>query len=139
MNYYYIKLSPYFGTYLLILSGFLVLISIAGFIFPVKVFQKWEKWTESNFFRFHGVGLIAGGFPLLNYRGTVSGTVLFIVGLIVIFTAPFIIIFPELFRKALDATKEEFSDNDKKAIVYTDSIIRILVSALMVYVVLSEK
>ncbi|MBP9024487.1 MAG: hypothetical protein KBH06_14895 [Spirochaetes bacterium] len=139
MNYYYLKLSPYFDTYLLILSGFLILISAAGFIFPVRIFQKWEKWTESRFFRFHGAALIAGGFPLLNYRGTVSGTALFIVGLIVIFTAPFIIIFPELFRKALDTTKDEFTEMDKKAIVYTDSIVRLFVSALMLYVVLSEK
>ncbi|HOH38355.1 MAG TPA: hypothetical protein PLV17_12170 [Spirochaetota bacterium] len=139
MNYYYLKLSPYFGNYLLILSGFLILISAIGLIFPLKTFQKWEKWTESRFFRLHGAALIAGGFPLLNYRGTITGTALFIVGLIVIFTGPFIIIFPELFRKALDTTKDDFTENDKKAIVYTDSIIRILISALMIYVILSEK
>jgi hypothetical protein len=59
---------------------------------PYKSFLTWKEWISCRFFRFHGAALIVIGFPLTIYNGYLS-SVIFLIGLVVVFTGPVILIY----------------------------------------------
>jgi hypothetical protein len=139
INSYYTTAAEYFPGYFFCLGAALFLFALSGFIRPLAVHSYWVRWTMSRFFRFHGILLVLGGIPLLHFRGTISGKILFAVGIITLITAPFIIIFPELFRQVFDETESTLTLDEKKTLVYADSFLRICISALLVFVAITHR
>ena len=133
----YSILSGYFPLYLRVISFALILISLFGYIRPLAAHDRWVKWVSCRFFRFYGLLLAVGTLPLLHFRETISGKILFVVGIITMISAPFIFLFPELFVQVFDENENEMTSEEKKALIYADSSIRLLVAFLMFFVSLN--
>lgn len=116
--------------YFLILIGSIqAIMAFAGFFFPLRIFLMWKKWVQNRFFPLHGIALIFVGLPLTVYNGYLA-RVIFIIGLIVVFTGPFILIYPEKFIKIFENSDELFNDRDIKAIIFLDAALRSAASGI---------
>jgi len=110
--------------FLILLGTTQSIIAVAEFISPLRSFLIWRMWILNRFFPIHGVALIFIGLPLTLYNGYLSG-VIFFIGLVVVFTGPFILIYPEKIRKALNNSGDTFKDNEIKIIIFLDAFLRI--------------
>lgn len=91
---------------------------------PLRSFLMWEKWVSSRFFPVHGLALIFIGLPLTVYKGYLS-SVIFYIGLLIVFTGPFILIYPEKIKNVFTDTENLLKDRDKKIMIYFDSVFRL--------------
>jgi uncharacterized protein YjeT (DUF2065 family) len=99
------------------------MMSLIELISPSRSFLMWGKWVSNRFFPAHGLALIFIGLPLTVYKGYLS-SVIFAVGLIVVFTGPFILIYPEKIRKVFNDSGNMFNDKEIRAMIYTDAFFR---------------
>ena len=91
---------------------------------PVKAYRYWRGWINNRFFPVHGIILMAGGFPLTIYSGYLSG-ILFFIGLFIVLTGPFILLYPEKIRKAFDEAEIDLTEGGIRKLIYFDSVMRI--------------
>ena len=110
--------------YLLVIFGSVqAIMALLGFCFPYRMFLMWKKWVLNRFFRLHGIILIFTGLPLTVYNGYLS-RIIFIIGLVVVFSGPFILIYPEKFISLFENSDELFSKNDIKVMIFLDAFLR---------------
>jgi hypothetical protein len=110
--------------YFLIIIGMTQsLLAIIGFFFPYRTFMVWKKWAMSRFFPMHGVTLILVGLPLTVYKGYMS-SIIFVIGLFIVFTGPFILIYPEKVKSIFEKSDEVFSSTEIKAMIFLDAFLR---------------
>ena len=110
--------------YLLVIIGSIqAIMALLGFFFPHRIFLMWKKWVLNRFFPLHGIVLIFTGLPLTVYNGYLSG-IIFIIGLVVVFSGPFILIYPEKLVKLFENSNELFSTKDIKVMIYVDAALR---------------
>mgnify|MGYP001769751166 CR=1 FL=1 len=107
----------FFGMFQLII-GFLEL------FLPVRLFKLWKMWTLSTYFPVHGIVLIAAGFPLLFYKGHLAA-IIFWIGVFMVLTGPFLLIYPEKIREVFKTAENDFTPRDLRIMVYVDSVIRL--------------
>ncbi len=119
------------NTYILGLGIALAALGTIELSFPERAFRAWKRWVENRFFPLHGVLLIAVGFPLTFYRGPFAGAV-FSVGLFIVVTAPFIIVYPEKIRKMFHEVDSGISPAGIKTMVLFEAFVRIAVGALFI-------
>ena len=131
-------LAVHFPLYYRVLASFLTVISISGFIAPLQSYRLWTMLTANRGFRLYGLLHIILGFPLLHYTGTIAGNILFGLGLIVVFTGPFVLLFPESFRQVFAETEQSLSDAEKKSMIIIDSVVRIGAAGLITFVSFSH-
>lgn len=101
-----------------------MIISLVEFFFPLRSFLVWKIWIANRYFPVHGLALIFIGLPLTLYKGYLS-SVIFIIGLFIVFTGPFILIYPEKIRKAFNDSAGSFDDNQVRGIVFIDAFFRL--------------
>ncbi len=130
--------TQYFANYIFFLGVFLLFLAIIEFIIPFKILQLWKSWVAHKFFPVHGMILIVGGFPITQFRDTISGIIMMIVGVIVILSGPFVLLFPDRVRYFFNITINELDREERKHLVYLDAIIRFIVAALFLFVILSR-
>ena len=106
------------------------IISAAEFIFPARAFNTWSSWSANRFFPLHGVLLIVGGLPLTIHRGYLS-SVIFYIGLVVVLSGPFVLLYPEKVREAFSYSSEEFNGNSLKKIIRFDALLRLATSVIL--------
>lgn len=110
--------------YLLIIIGSTQLVmALLGFFFPLRTFNMWRLWILNRFFPLHGFALICIGFPLTVYRGYLS-SIIFYIGLFIVLTGPFVIIYPEKIRRAFDNSNDFFKERDIRIMIYLDALFR---------------
>jgi hypothetical protein len=112
--------------YLLIFGSFITVIGALELIMPRRAFRLWQSWASNKFFFLHGILLIAAGFPLTVYQGPIS-TIIFFIGIAIVLTGPFVLLYPGKFRQMFQAVSEEFNDKSIKKILYVEGILRIAV------------
>lgn len=132
-------LKNYFSIYILVLSAFLIILSIIDFFLPDTVFALWTKWSNHRYFRFHGLLLILGGLPLTQFRENISGYLMFAIGAGVVLSGPFILLFPEKFSNILDTTSETMTADDRKYLMYADGIVRLISALIFIYAIFLSK
>ena len=116
--------------YFLIMLGFIqAVIALAGFVFPQRIFLMWKSWVLNRFFPLHGIILISVGLPLTAYNGYMS-RIIFIIGLAVVFTGPFLLIYPEKFVRVFNDSDELFNEKDIKIMIFIDAALRSSASAV---------
>lgn len=111
--------------YAALLGMGLMVQGIAEFLAPGRIFRLWMKWIRHRLYFFHGLILIIGGFPLTAYRGRFSG-VIFALGLIIVFTGPFILIYPEKIRKVFETMEAHEDGAVIRHLMYADAFVRVL-------------
>ncbi len=108
--------------------GFGILLIIMGCIemlMPMKAFLFWGRWAANRYFFIHGLLLIVFGFPLTMYHGRFE-TVIFIIGIFIVFSGPFILLFPDRFKKTFEMAEEEMGGEvGQKRLIYFEAIVRI--------------
>lgn len=109
--------------FILFLGVIQLVISFVEIFLPYKSFLTWKAWISCRFFPVHGAALIVIGFPLTIYNGYLSSLVFFI-GLVVVFTGPIILIYPEKIREAFSFSSETFEEGRLKNIVRFDAVMR---------------
>jgi len=116
--------------YLLITVGTTqVILALMEFILPHRAFFMWGSWVSNRFFPLHGVALIFIGLSLTVYKGYLS-SIIFYIGLIVVFTGPFILIYPEKIKKVFSESGNIFKDKDIKNMIYIDAFFRLSIGIL---------
>ena len=115
----------FFSWYVLSLGIFLIALSTVEFLAAAKVYSLWKSWIFHKLFPLHGVALVCGGLPLTFFRDTVSGKIMFCIGLVVVMTGPFILLFPERVRHLFSMTEQELQDEGEAAsLIYFDAVIK---------------
>jgi len=89
----------FFKYFIITLASIQAALGIAELTAPSMMYGFWRKWVSSRFFFIHGMLLIVAGFPLTVYKGEFSG-VLFIIGLVIVLSGPFVLIYPEKIKKS---------------------------------------
>lgn len=113
--------------FLILLGSVQAIIALAGFVFPHRTFLMWKSWVINRFFPLHGIVLISVGLPLTAYNGYLFH-IIFVIGLVVVFTGPFILIYPEKIVKIFKDSDELFNEKNIKMMIFIDAILRSAVS-----------
>jgi hypothetical protein len=114
----------FFKYFIIILASIQAAAGIAELSAPSLLYALWRKWIGSRFFFIHGLLLIAAGFPLTIYKGEFSG-VLFLIGLLIVLTGPFVLLYPEKIKKAFYEAEADLEKKHLIRFIYIDSIMRI--------------
>jgi hypothetical protein len=117
--------------YILLFGIFQLFAGLSELFLPAKLFRLWKTWALSRLFPVHGFVLIAAGFPLIVFKGSLQ-TILFWVGVFMVLTGPFLMIYPEKIRSAFLTAEKDFTPRDLRMIVYVDSFLRIAVGILSI-------
>lgn len=112
-----------FKYFLIVIGVSQIIISLIEFVSPPRSFVMWKNWVLNRFFPVHGLALIFIGLPLTVYNGYLS-TIIFYIGLLIVFTGPFILIYPEKIRKVFSNTDNVFSEKEVKTMIYLDAVFR---------------
>ncbi len=96
---------------------------------PLRAFLMWRKWVSDRFFPIHGLVLIVVGLPLTFYKGYMS-SLIFYIGLVIVFTGPFIILYPEKIQKVFNNSEIVFTDKDIRVMIYLDAFFRFSVGVI---------
>lgn len=115
--------------FLLVIGSTQLLMALIEFAFPLRAFEMWRRWVLSWFFPLHGLALIFIGLPLAVYKGYLS-SVIFYIGLFIVFTGPFVLIYPEKIRKVFSSSGDMFKDKEIKVMIYMDAGFRICAGAI---------
>ena len=92
---------------------------------PHTIFNLWLRWINNKLYFLHGVLLILGGFPLTVYSGRFSG-IIFAIGLMVVFTGPFVLIYPEKIRGMFNAIAGEPDLKKIRGFILIDASLRVV-------------
>lgn len=117
--------------YMILFGLFQVLAAFSEFITPVRMFRFWKIWVLSKYFPAHGIFLIAGGFPLLLFKGSLEG-IIFWIGVFMVLTGPFLLIYPEKLRDVFKTAENDFTPRDLRLIVHTDAFIRLAAGIIVI-------
>lgn len=120
-----------FPWYLIFLIGFLTTYALFELIMPERCISLWHGFIQTKILPLYGIVLMIGGFPLTQYYQTLPGKALFAVGIVVVFTGPFILLFPEHFRKVFDRVTDESTPAELRKIAWSDAVMRLLAAALI--------
>lgn len=112
-----------FKYFLIVIGSTQVLLTLIEIVSPYRAFLMWKKWVLGGFFPLHGLVLIFTGLPLTFYKGYLS-SIIFYIGLLVVFMGPFILIYPEKIRKVFSDSENVFSQKDIKMMIYFDAFFR---------------
>jgi hypothetical protein len=119
-------------NYFILFFGIIqLIIAFVEITMPYRSFLSWKTWISCRFFPFHGAALIVIGFPLTVYNGYLS-SIIFLIGLVVVFTGPVILIYPEKIREAFSFSSETFEEGSLKKIVRFDAIMRMAAGIILV-------
>jgi hypothetical protein len=124
--------------YLTILGALLFLLAMLEFFFPLVIFRIWQKWLNHKLFPLHGVILMAGGLPATLFRDTIAGKLMLIVGIVIVFSGPFVLFFADRVRHYFYESIKELNNEELKHLVYVDAVMRGLVGLLFFFTMLSK-
>jgi len=110
--------------YMILFGLFQIFIGFSELFLPVRLFKLWKRWVISKYFPVHGIFLIAAGFPLVIFKGYLAG-IIFWIGVFMVLTGPFLLIYPEKIREVFKTAENDFTPRDLRIMVYVDSIIRL--------------
>jgi uncharacterized protein YjeT (DUF2065 family) len=126
--------THYAPCYLIAVASLLYLYAVIELIFPERVVNFWHNFVQSKIFPFYGLVLSIGALPLTQFTESIQGKVLFAIGLIAVFTGPFMLLFPGYFRKVIQEMLNNKEYGNLKQIAYVDAVMR-LISATVILLV----
>ncbi len=121
--------ETFIGLYISGFGAILVLLGIVEMLLPRQAFHLWKKWAGSRYFFLHGLLLMCVGFPLTMFQGRFEG-IIFFTGIFIVFSGPFILLFPERFSRTFEMAEEEMGEGGAKKIIYFEAFMRIAVGGI---------
>ncbi len=122
--------------YVIALGGLFSLMGAIELFLRERSFRFWMRWFAHRLFFLHGIILVLLGFPLTFYNGKWS-TFVFIVGLFMVITGPFVIVYPEKIRESFGEISSEMGEETVKKLVLFDSAVRLIIGIIFLYCALS--
>ena len=122
-------------AYVLVLGIILSLTGSVELTLRERAFRFWTRWFSHRLFFLHGALLIITGFPLTFYNGKWS-TFVFITGLVLVLTGPFLLVYPDMIKSNIDEITRETGESAIRGLVIFDAVVRIIVGTLLLYCVL---
>lgn len=119
-----------FKYFIFLLATIQIIIGLTEMIVPVRSYRLWERWVQNRYFFVHGFFLITAGFPLTIYKGYFSG-ILFAIGLIIVLTGPFVLIYPEKIREIFAEAEKDFNEKSIKKLIFFDASMRLIFSFIL--------
>ena len=114
--------------YILIFGCVAFSIGLLEIIIPKVMMSLWIRWTSSKLYFIHGIILIIAGFPLTQIPSSNPLSIpLFIIGLIIVFTGPFILIYPEKVKKLFLEGLDELGHEGSRLALIIDALFQIIV------------
>ncbi len=99
----------------------------------------WEKWINHPLFFVHGLILSLGGLPLTFFRDSISGKIMMAVGIFIILTGAFILIYPDRIKKYFLLTEAEVEEEDRNGLAYIDAVVHGFSGILFIWVIFHYK
>jgi len=130
-------MAQFFSWYLVVLGSGLIILGIIECIIPVQIFLLWKKWIACRLFPLHGLILSIGALPMTFFRDSLSGKIMMGIGIIAVFTGPFILFFPGSIREVFAMTETELEKGDEKGLIYFDASVRISAGFLIIFTILN--
>jgi hypothetical protein len=124
------------SIYVFALGIALIVFGATECVIPKKIFAMWKWWICHKLFPLHGISLMIGGLPLTFFREGISGKIMMGIGAFVIFSGPFILLFPKRMQELFTSTEDEFDESDVNSLVYFDAFTRIVSGSIFLYVIL---
>ncbi|MCX8122537.1 MAG: hypothetical protein N3F66_00050 [Spirochaetes bacterium] len=119
--------------FIFVLGIYLVIIGFLELIMPKHMLRLWIKVSSSKIYFLYGIVLICAGFPLTQVPSSNPlSTPLFIIGLIVVFSGPFVLIYPEKIRNLFFQGIDELGYAGSRFAILVDAIARITVATLCI-------
>lgn len=120
-------------SFIFILGIYVTTIGLLELIIPARMLQVWIKISSSKLYFLYGIVLILAGFPLTQVPSSnILSTPLFIVGLIVVFSGPFVLIYPEKIRNLFFQGLVELGQTGSRFALIVDAIARITIGLLCI-------
>lgn len=119
--------------YLLILGIFLTAIGTIEVFLPFKIFALWKKWISNRLFFLHGLVLIITGMPLTCYKHRSVENAIFIIGIVIVFTGPFVLFYADKIKHVFIASAEEMHKKAIRNIMFFDGAMRIAIGSFFIY------
>lgn len=119
--------------YIFILGIYVIIIGLLELTIPTQILKLWIKFSSSKMYFLYGFVLIVAGFPLTQVSSSNPlSTPLFIIGLIVVFSGPFILIYPEKVKNLFFQGLEELGQRGSRFALIIDAIARIATGILCI-------
>ncbi|MCX7679067.1 MAG: hypothetical protein N2316_07585 [Spirochaetes bacterium] len=128
--------KDFISLYVIVLGILFTAMGITEIALRQQSYKFWMRWFSHKLFFLHGVALVLLGFPLTFYNGKWS-TFVFIVGLFMVITGPFIIIYPKKIRESFDEISAEMGEGAVQQLVLFDSAMRLVIGMVFVYCALT--
>lgn len=119
------------NIYILCFGIFQFLTGIFELLFPKLYYPIIRTIVDSKYYFLHGIFLITTGLPLTVYSGSFS-TVIFIIGLIIVFTGPVVIFYPDKVRDIFKNNEIMYGFDYIKNTVRVEAVLRIMAGIIMV-------
>ncbi len=124
------------SLYVIALGTLFFFMGTAELCLRKRFFQFWMRWFAHRLFFLHGIILVLLGFPLTFYNGKWS-TFVFLVGLFMVITGPFVIIYPEKIRESFEDISLEMGEDTVRRLVLFDSAVRLIIGIIFLYCAIS--
>ena len=119
--------------FILIVGIYVITIGLLELVMPARMLQLWIKISSSRLYFLYGIVLILVGFPLTQVPpSNPLSTPLFVIGLIVVFSGPFILIYPEKIKNIFFQGLEELGQTGSRFALIIDAIARIVTGILCI-------
>lgn len=120
------------STYVFFLGVTIFILGVLELAFPQRIFSLWRKGVSHRFFHLYGIFLSAVGFPLTLYPDCFMRVVIFAVGIVLVFTGPFILLYPEKIRNTFLEATGDMEQGDIRRFVYIDAVVRIILGIIFI-------
>lgn len=122
----------FYKYFILILASIQGTIGLAELLAPPRMYKVLKKLISSKYFFIYGFLLICAGFPLTLYKGELSG-ILFYIGLFIVLTGPFVIIYPDKLKNSFHEAEIEIKSESLYKFIYFEAFIRIGFSLILFF------
>ena len=119
--------------YLSIVGIVLIFMGVLEIAQPQRMLEAWKGWINHRLFFLHGVGLVILGFPFICYNGSPSRKIIFIIGIVIVFAGPIIILYADKVKAIFMRAIDEMSVAALRRIIYTDAALRLIVGAFLLF------
>lgn len=119
--------------YTFLFGCILVLMGCLEAVMPLRALALWRRWISHRLFFLHGAVLIAVGLPLTCAGGTAEGRIVFSLGLILVFTGPFILLYADRVRSLFLDSVTRMSPAAARRLILIDAALRVGFGLFMSY------
>lgn len=119
--------------YIMIFGAFLLLTGGVEVVAPLRVYAVWRRWIAHRLFFLHGAMLIVTGLPLTCAGGSMSGRIIFSLGLLLVFAGPFILLYADRVRALFQSATSDMDTSAARRLILFDAALRIAIGLFMVF------